>query len=236
MLIGFMFEKIMYISAEQKQLLKDHPSVNVTAGSLYLYDKKAADDLKKFADKAKEIRNTKPVEQFVRATWEPTGKELPTTRLFQRGDYEQPKQALEPAVLAILSKDQSVTISPKNPQLASSGRRLAYANWLTTREHPLLARVIVNRVWKQHMGRGIVETAGDFGFLGTRPTHPQLLDWLATEFVRQGWSLKELHKLIVTSTAYRQSSLRRPGLDVVDRDNQRYGRMSIKRLDAEALR
>ena len=221
---------------EQKQLLKDNPSVNVTAGSLYLYDKKAADDLATFVKKAKEVRDTKPMEQFLRAAWEPTGKELPVTHLFHRGDCEQPKQTLEPAELAILTKDRSFSIAPKNPDLASSGRRLAYANWLTSGEHPLLARVMVNRVWKHHMGRGIVETSGDFGFLGVRPTHPQLLDWLATELTQQGWSLKQLHKLIVTSTVYRQASLRNQELDAVDRENRFYGHMSIQRLDAEALR
>jgi mono/diheme cytochrome c family protein len=221
---------------EQKQLLKDNPTVNVTAGSLYLYDKKAADDLATFVKKAKEVRDTKPVEQFLRAAWEPTGKELPITHLFHRGDCEQPKQALEPAELGVLTKDRSVTIAAKNPDLVSSGRRLAYANWLTSGEHPLLARVMVNRVWKHHMGRGIVETSGDFGFLGTRPTHPQLLDWLATELTQQGWSLKQLHKLIVTSTVYRQASLRNPELDAVDRENRFYGHMAIRRLDAEALR
>lgn len=221
---------------EQKQLLKDNPTVNVTAGSLYLYDKKAADDLATFVKKAKEVRDTKPVEQFLRAAWEPTGKELPITHLFHRGDCEQPKQALEPAELGVLRKDRSVSIAPKNPDLASSGRRLAYANWLTSGEHPLLARVMVNRVWKHHMGRGIVETSGDFGFLGTRPTHPELLDWLATELTQQGWSLKQLHKLIVTSTVYRQASLRNAELDAVDRENRFYGHMSIQRLDAEALR
>ena len=221
---------------EQKKLIKDNPTVNVTAGSLYLYDKKAADDLATYAKKAKEIRETKPVEQFLRAAWEPTGKELPATHLFHRGDFEQPKQALEPAELSVLTKDRPVSIASKNPDLVSSGRRLAYATWLTSREHPLFSRVIVNRIWKHHMGQGIVETSGDFGFLGTRPTHPQLLDWLATEFTQQGWSLKQLHKLIVTSTAYRQSSLRNPELDAVDRENRFYGHMSVRRLDAEALR
>ena len=223
-------------TAEQKKLLKDNPTVNVTAGSLYLYDKKAADDLATYVKKAKEIRETKPVEQFLRAAWEPTGKELPVTHLFHRGDFEQPKQALEPAELAVLSKDQSFTIPSNNQDLASSGRRLAYATWLTSGEHPLFARVMVNRIWKHYMGRGIVETAGDFGFLGTRPTHPQLLDWLATELVRQNWSLKQLHRLLVKSTVYRQASIRNPELDKIDRENRFYGHRSIRRLDAEALR
>ena len=220
---------------DQKKLLKNNPTVNVTAGSLYLYDKKAADDLKKYSDKATEIRKTKPAEEFVRATWEPVGKELPVTHRFERGDFEQPKEAVEPAGLGILGREQA-SIPSKNSELATSGRRLAYAQWLTSNEHPLLARVLVNRVWMHHMGRGIVQTPGDFGFLGVLPTHPQLLDWLATEFMQQGWSLKQLHRLIVTSTVYRQSSIRSQALDAVDRDNRFYGAMSMRRLEAEALR
>ncbi|MFP6618821.1 MAG: PSD1 and planctomycete cytochrome C domain-containing protein [Pirellulaceae bacterium] len=222
-------------TAAQKKLLKDNPTVNVTAGSLYLYDKKAADDLSKYAEKAKKIRNTKPVEEFLRATWEPAGKELPVTHRFERGDFEQPKESVEPAGLAILGREQA-GIPAKNPGLTTSGRRLAYAQWLTSKEHPLLARVLVNRVWMHHMGRGIVQTPGDFGFLGVLPTHPQLLDWLATEFMQQGWSLKQLHRLVVTSTVYRQSSVRTPDLDAVDRENRFYGAMSMRRLEAEALR
>lgn len=221
---------------KQNQLLKNNPTVNVTAGSLYLYDKKAADDLAKYVGKATEIRQKKPVEKFLRATWEPTGKQPPTTRLFHRGDFEQPRQALEPGELSVLEKKSSPQLASGNSELKSSGRRLSYADWLTSGNHPLFARVIVNRVWNHHFGRGIVETPGDFGFLGTRPTHPELLDWMATELTQQGWSLKQLHKLIVISTVYRQSSLRRPKLDVVDRENLFYGRMTVKRLDAEALR
>src|SRR6185369_7960851 len=95
-----------------------------------------------------------------------------------------------------------------DPAVPTSGRRLAYARWLTDGKHPLVARVLVNRVWMHHFGRGIVNTPADFGALGERPSHPELLDWLADEFVRSGWRLKPLHRLIVTSTAYRQSSRR----------------------------
>jgi hypothetical protein len=91
-------------------------------------------------------------------------------------------------------------------------------------------------VWLEHFGRGIVDTPGDFGALGARPTHPELLDWLADELVRQGWSLKKLHRLILTSTVYRQSSRREPAKDAVDPDNSLYGRYPVRRLDAEALR
>ena len=96
--------------------------------------------------------------------------------------------------------------------------------------------MLANRIWLHHFGRGIVDTPGDFGVLGQRPTHPELLDWLAAELVRQGWSLKRMHKLIMTSTAYRQSSRRRSAEDAVDSGNALYGRYPVRRLEAEALR
>ena len=102
-------------------------------------------------------------------------------------------------------------IPTDDPALPTTGRRLAYALHLTSGKHPLVARVLVNRIWMHHFGRGLVETPADFGALGARPSHPELLDWLADEFVRGGWSLKRLHRLIVTSAAYRQSSRRTPG-------------------------
>ena len=97
------------------------------------------------------------------------------------------------------------------PSCRRTGRRLAYARHLTSGRHPLVARVLVNRFWLHHFGRGLVGTPADFGALGERPTHPELLDWLADEFMRGGWTLKRLHRMIVTSTAYRQSSRRDRG-------------------------
>ncbi len=120
--------------------------------------------------------------------------------------------------------------------LPTTGRRLAFARRLTDGNHPLTARVLVNRVWAHHFGRGIVASLGDFGFLGDRPTHPELLDWLATDFMQGGWKLKRLHKLIMLSSAYRQSSQRRSETEASDPANTLYGRMSIRRLEAEILR
>ena len=99
-----------------------------------------------------------------------------------------------------------------------------------------MPRVLVNRIWMLHFGRGIVATPGDFGQLGARPTHPELLDWLATRFIDDGWELKRLHRLLMSSAAYRQSSRRTDELDHVDPDNRLLGRMSIRRLEAEAVR
>jgi mono/diheme cytochrome c family protein len=219
-------------SAAQKQLLKENPSVNVSAGSLYLYDAQAAADLKKIADRAAAFRSTKPVEEFVRALTEVPGQ-VPPTYLFYRGDHTQPKQAVAPGELTVLASSSDCRIPVRDPKLPTTGRRLAYARWLTSGRHPLTARVLVNRVWLHHFGRGIVGTPGDFGFLGERPTHPELLDWLADDFMASGWRLKRLHKRIMTSTVYRQSALRQ---DTADPDNRLLGRTALRRLDAEALR
>jgi hypothetical protein len=123
----------------------------------------------------------------------------------------------------------------------SSGRRLALARWLTSRDHPLTARVMVNRVWQHHFGKGIVATPENFGHSGSPPSHPELLDWLAVDFMEHGWSVKRLHRLLMTSTAYRQSA-HRPGKAELTRagdadpENDLLGRMNLRRLEAETLR
>ncbi len=127
-------------------------------------------------------------------------------------------------------------ITSNAKELPTTGRRLAYAKHLTSGDHPLVARVIVNRVWANHFGHGMVGSLGDFGMLGDRPTHPELLDWLATEFMESGWQLKRLHRLILGSTTYQQTSLRSEQLDRVDPDNHLYGRMSVRRLESEVVR
>ncbi len=221
---------------EQKKLLNDNPSVNVTAASLYLYDKPAADRLQAMIAQATALRATKPPEQFVRAVWEPADQKLPETRLFHRGDYLQPKEVVAPAALTVLTSANLPAIEIDDPDLPTSGRRLAFAQWLTSPENPLLARVIVNRLWLHHFGIGLVPTPGDFGALGELPTHPELLDWLAAEFISSGWSVKHIQRLIVESRAYRQSSDRHATGDTRDGDNRLYWRMPIRRLEAEVLR
>ncbi|HEY7157497.1 MAG TPA: PSD1 and planctomycete cytochrome C domain-containing protein [Gemmataceae bacterium] len=220
-------------TAEQRQLIKKYPTLNVTSGSLYLYDRKAADELKKLAEDAAAVRVKKPIEDFVRPLTEVPGK-VPITYLFHRGDPGQPKQALSPGSLTILDS-LSLAIA-KPPESPTTGRRLALARWLTDPRQPLTARVLVNRVWMHHFGRGIVGTPGDFGKLGERPTHPELLDWLASEFVRGDWKLKDLHRLLMTSSAYRQSSRREPSAARLDPDNRLLARMSVRRLEAESIR
>ncbi len=220
---------------EQARLLREHPSVNVTAGSLYLYDQKAADDLKKYADQAAAVRATKPLEDFIQALTE-IPRQVPTTYLFHRGDHAQPKQALGPGGLTIFEETVPFPSPQRSPPLPSTGRRLALAQWLIDTRQPLTARVLVNRVWMHHFGRGLVGTPADFGILGERPTHPELLDWLASEFRDSGWRLKRLHKLIMTSTAYRQASRREASGEALDPENHLLWRMPVRRLEAEAIR
>jgi len=219
----------------QKKLMQEHPSLNVSAGSLYLYDANAATVLTKMLAEATEVRKKKPVEEFVRALTEVPGK-VPVTRLQHRGDPDQPKDVVPPGGFSVLDTALPLSVPAKPLPAGTTGRRLALANWLTDPRHPLTARVLVNRVWMQHFGRGLVGTPGDFGRLGEKPTHPELLDWLASEFVARGWSMKKLHKLILLSSAYRQSSTRDAAKDTIDPDNRLLGRFPLRRLEAEAIR
>src|SRR5208337_3749959 len=117
-----------------------------------------------------------------------------------------PGPEVRPGVLRALATPQSFAWSPPSKGAPTSSRRLAFARWLTQPDHPLTSRVMINRIWLLHFGEGIVATPDNFGTTGAAPSHPELLDWLATEFVARGWSVKTMHRLILTSTAYRQAS------------------------------
>jgi hypothetical protein len=149
-------------------------------------------------------------------------------RLLKRGDVHQAKDELDPGCPEVLG--------PATADFRGPRPRLALADWLTGPDNPLTARVWVNYVWQQHFGRGLVATPGDFGTQGAPPTHPELLDWLATELVAGGWSTKHLHRLIVTSRTYRQASQPHAGNARRDPDNRFLWRWSPRRLEAEALR
>jgi len=181
-------------------------------------------------------RAEKPKEDFYAIMSEVPNK-IPATKLFHRGDYRQPLQEIIPGDLSIATVHEPKTWDcPTNNKGESSGRRLAFAQHLTSGNHPQFNRTMANRIWVYHFGQGIVETPGEFGKLGTLPSQPELLDWLALQLPKNNWSLKAFHKLIMTSATYRQSSIHRPEQDSVDITNQLYGRFPLRRLEAESIR
>ena len=227
-------------TAAQKKLVEQYgKSVAVTEAEI----RAAMDvaDRKKRAEIQQEIRvNERHLATLqidkVQALWD-VG-DPPTIRLLHRGDVDFAGPKVQPGFLSVLSPPgKSAAIASTNAVGKTSGLRLAFAEWLTHPNHPLTARVIVNRLWQHHFGKGIVDTPGNFGATGSRPTHPALLDWLTVEFTRAGWSAKHLHKLIMTSTVYRQSSKQtRPKAMFADPGNRLLWRMNLRRLDAESLR
>lgn len=224
------------LTPEQKKLVADNPSLNINAGVLYQYNAQAAEELKKFDERIAAVQAKRPVEDFVSCLTEVPGQ-IPATFLFYRGDQRQPKDEIAPGGLTILSTPgQRLEIPKKNDQLPTSGRRLAFAKWLTSEQNPMTARVLVNRIWLGHFGRGLVNTPSDFGALGELPTNPQLLDWLAYDFRSHGWDIKRLHRQIVTSAAYRQSVLRDAKRMELDPEGQLLSHWPLQRLDAETLR
>ena len=155
--------------------------------------------------------------------------------VLNRGDWRSPTKRVAPGV-PVAIREGIESFAAAKPDWDTSGQRLGLARWMTQPNHPLTARVLVNRIWQHHFGRGIVGTPGNFGETGLRPSHPKLLDWLATEFVRRGWSQKELHRMILTSTVYRQRSLVDEPRYQGDPDNTCLSRFPFRRLEAEAIR
>jgi Protein of unknown function (DUF1553)/Protein of unknown function (DUF1549) len=177
----------------------------------------------------------RPLDQI--ATFVETDPDPPAHHVLKRGQHGQPGAEVQPGVPAALSTPaNSYHVEARPAGQVSTGRRTAFANWVTSPENPLTARVLVNRVWQHHFGTGIVATSDNLGISGAKPSHPELLDYLAAEFVRSGWSVKELHRLIMTSAVYRQASSPRPELEKLDPDNRLLARFPSRRLDAEAVR
>jgi len=165
---------------------------------------------------------------------------VPVVHILPGGSLATPTDEVTPGVLSAMfgANDRLSPTSWNTVPAATEGRRLALARWIASRENTLTARVIVNRVWQQHFGKGLVATPNNFGKMGARPTHPELLDWLATWFMDNGWSLKKLHTLIVTSRAYQQSS-ERPDIDKLrelDAKNDLLAYFPPRRLAAEEIR
>lgn len=160
------------------------------------------------------------------------GPEAPPTVVLD----DPTKTPVDPGFPTILQEEPAEITSPP-AALQTTGRRTALANWITDPQNPLTARVLVNRIWQQHFGKGLVETCSDFGRLGEPPSHPELLDWLAVRFIEEGWSLKQLHRVILTSATWQQTSNRKPDATLVriDPGNRLLWRMNARRLAAEEI-
>jgi hypothetical protein len=191
-----------------------------------------ADNTKKRMDELKKKLQPRPQ---IRALFD-MGGEPSAAYLLRRGNAQSPGDLVQPGVPSVLKAGiapYKVVTPESNPE--SSGRRLALARWLVQPNHPLTARVMINRIWMHHFGKGLVASPSNFGRTGVAPSHPELLDWLATKFVERGWSMKTMHRLMMTSTAYRQSSRFDPAAHQADPDNVLLSRMPLRRMDAEAL-
>ncbi|HET6323509.1 MAG TPA: PSD1 and planctomycete cytochrome C domain-containing protein [Planctomycetaceae bacterium] len=164
-----------------------------------------------------------------------SGLNAPDTFVLKRGNPHVLGEKVEPSFPRILDP-RPPRLAPPQPKTHSTGRRLTLANWIASADNPATARVMVNRIWQHHFGRGIVRSPNNFGYLGDRPTHPEVLDWLAAEFVKNGWHLKSLHRLILTSSAYRMSSQADPAALARDPANDLFWRFDMRRLSAEEIR
>lgn len=206
-----------------------------------LTDEQLFEILPQLGKEAAEIKRAKEQEvepKFVWALWD-MSKEASPTYLLLRGNYLTPGPEVAPGILTVLDDPENPFKFPdpaEHPEWHHTGRRLTLAKWLTQPNHPLTSRVFVNRLWQFHFGEGIVASPDDFGAMGSRPTHPELLDWLAVDFVEGGWDIKRMHRQIMLSAVYRQGSTEDEEKMAADPANKVYWRKAPLRLDAEALR
>jgi len=166
--------------------------------------------------------------------FKPTDGTPRTVRLLHRGNETQPRDPVSPGTVPLAASDTWQFDLP--PDHTEADRRAALARWITQPDHPLTWRSIVNRIWQYHFGRALADSPNDFGRMGQHPSHPELLDWLASEFLKNGQSMKNLHRMIVTSAVYRQVSSQNEVSDAIDAENQFLWRMNRRRLEAEEIR
>ena len=214
-------------SAERKSVVEAYQSES----------QRRQEEIKTIADEIPKLQAAEPG----RIAWlTDTTSEPPDVFLLARGEYSQPAEKVVPAQISALYDDQNpMEISSPANGFPSTGRRLAWANWVTkpdSRAASLMARVQVNRIWQYHFGTGLVSTSENLGMSGSEPSNPALLDWLAQEFIRSGWSLKSMHRLILRSAVFRQSSLANDAGLRVDPADKLLWRFPMRRLDAEAIR
>jgi cytochrome c553 len=193
------------------------------------------DEKKKIEAEIKEVNERKGPFEWALAVRE-SGAKPAKTHVLMRGNANAPGPEVRPAFLSVLGGEAAKPISSSESQ-QSAGLRLALAEWIVNKNNPLTARVMVNRTWQHHFGRGLVPTPDDFGKTGLLPTHPELLDYLAAKFMDEGWSMKRMHRLIMLSAAYRMSSraTNEKALEI-DPDNSLLWRQTMRRLEAEAIR
>jgi mono/diheme cytochrome c family protein len=229
---------LMHVTTVERRAWEQHQrSIDTQTATLkkQLETEKDAAKKKSIEAQIKSLAGQKKPEPRIRALWS-RGAPSPTY-ILKRGNYLTPGEPVGPGVPSVLTDGKTpFVVKPPWPGAKTTGRRLALARWLTEPGHPLTARVMVNRLWKHHFGAGIVRTTANFGTTGEEPTHPELLDWLAGEFQRRDWSIKSMHRLMVTSSTYRQSSRVTPQGQQADPDGQLLSRMPLRRLEAEAVR
>jgi hypothetical protein len=224
-------QQIAYLVERQAQEKRDGTKMETALKN----DKERLAQWKKLREELAKLEADKPADLPAALTVTDVGPIAPVTCIPASRKGDGP--AVEPGFLTLLDPAPA-KIQPLESNSHTTGRRTALAHWLTSTDNPLTPRVIVNRIWQQHFGRGIVGTASDFGILGERPSHPELLDYLASRFVSGGWHLKDVHREIVLSATYRQTALR-PTPDkakLVDPANRLLWRMNTRRLEAEQIR
>jgi hypothetical protein len=222
---------------EQQQLLKTHKAVEVT-------DDELAKRFPEYDALRKQVRQTiaarekqRPAPLAKLSVFVETDPKPAAHHLLRRGQYNRPGEEVPAGVpVAFSTRSNAYHVDSRPAGQISTGRRTALARWVTSPHNPLFARVMVNRIWQHHFGTGLVATPDNLGQSGARPSHPELLDYLAAEFVRSGWSIKAVHRLIMRSAVYRQTSTPNDRLLKIDADNRLLGRFPLLRLDAEALR
>jgi hypothetical protein len=211
-------ETIRFVSVSQAEVLKE-----LTAEEMKRHHE-LSDRLKAIDAKKPRI----PVAMGIEDNAKPE-----KTFLLERGEPANKGVEVQPGFPIVLSHEKPTIVAPR---ATTSGRRTALADWIASDRNPLTARVMVNRLWSHHFGHGIVRTPSDFGTRGDPPTHPELLDFLAGQFVREGWSLKKLHKAMLMSATYQQSSMVSPETLKTDPDNHLFSRMSRQRIEGEIVR
>jgi len=224
------WEAVMYKTAEPRVTFDEEPDAR-TLRTLKGDSAKRYAELKKQLVEFDSLRPAKlPEGQFM----VDLSSTAPPTYVLRGGNPDAKGEEVQPGFLSILDPTDAKVTPPRG--INSTGRRSALANWLTDPKNPLGARVIVNRIWHYHFGHGIVATPGDFGKMGTRPTHPELLDYLAASFVENGWSMKKLNRMILLSNTYQQSADFQQVAAEKDPDDKLLWRWPRKRLEAEAIR